>query len=431
MTKAQIGIIGFVIVIIIVFVLIFLGVIPGLKPSGPPVEPPKTVVSFWGLEGDESAWAEVITKYSLINPSVAIRFAGIEEDKYETLLIDSLAANTGPDIFLLHNDWLSKHKNKVLPAPANLINPSQVVEIFPRVVAENFISEEQIFALPISINTLALAYNRDVFDAKQVPIVPNGWADIKSLIPRLREVQAGRIMKEAISIGGSSRSVVNAPDLLTLFMLQYDASTSTSTSQREENVNLWDAIKFYIDFSDPRSPNYTLDDTFQNSLDAFVNGNTAMVFLYPQDIQTIKAKSQVAFSNLRILPMPQIDTNTPVNLTSFWGLTVSNKTANYPLAWDFINFATTNQQAVSAYATISGNSPALRASINDFKDHPVLKVFAPQILNARTYPRLRQAEARAIFDNMIKSAIETRGDGQRLENLVKEALSRINQLQQN
>lgn len=429
MTKAQIGIIGFVLVIIIIFVLIFLGVIPGLKPSGPPPEPPKTTVNFWGLKGEESAWAEVITRYSSANPSVAVRFTGIEEDQYESFLIDNLAANTGPDIFLIHYDWLSRHRNKILPAPSTMFTAPQISEIFPKIVGETFISNGQIFALPISVNTLALAYNRDYFDAKQVPIVPDGWADIKSLIPRLREIRDGRIAKEAISLGGSSTSVLNAPDILTLLMLQYAASTETPTKKREDKLNLLDALSFYIDFSDPRSPNYTLDDYFQNSLDAFVNGNAAMVLIYPEDVAKIRAKSQVSASNLRILPMPQIDKDRPVNLTSFWGLAVSNKTANYPLAWNFINFATTNQQVVSSYATISGNAPALRASINDFKDHPVLKVFSPQILNATTYPKLNEAAARAIFDNMIKSALGARGDTARMNIIVEEAIARVNSLQ--
>lgn len=429
MTKTQIIILGSVGAVIIVFALIFLGILPGLKNTAPPVEPPKTELNIWGLSGEESAWAEVITGFAASNPNILVKYTGVDEARYETFLIDSLAANTGPDIFLLHNDWLAKHKNKILAAPEALLNPERVLEIFPKVVSDVFVEEGKVYALPISINTLALAYNRDIYDAKQVSIVPDGWADIKGIIPRLREIKDGRIVKEAISLGGSRLSVANAPDILTLLMLQFGASRGEAFagSQGLASGDLLSALKFYMDFSDPKSPNYTLDESFKNSLDAFAEGSSAMVLVYPDDIQYIKGKSQLAFSNLKILPMPQVDSDNPVNLTSFWGLAVSNKTSKYDLAWNFINFATTNQTVVDSYATISGNSPALRSAINDFKDHPVLKVFAPQILNAKTYPKQKEAEARAVFDDMIKSALRDRTN---LKAIANEALSKISSLNQ-
>ena len=412
----QIAILGFVGLIVLIFLLIFLGAIPGLK-TPPPAAISKVPLTFWGIKGDESAWANVINSFQANNPNVSVSYITIDESAYENVLLDSLAAGAGPDIFLIHNDWLSRYKNKILPAPEAILNQNRISEIFPRVVYENFVSDNGVFAAPISINTLALAYNRDIFDAKQVSIVPDGWADIKSIIPKLRQLKNGRIEKEAISLGGSSVSVVNAPDLLTLFMLQFEAAKSSAS--------LLDALKFYIDFSDPKSKNYTLDDSFENSFGAYANGNSAMVFLYPADIQKIRAKNPLMSSSIRLLPMPQIDRDRPANLTSFWGLSVSNKTSDYNLAWDFINFATTNQSSVNSYALISGNSPALRSSINDFKDHPTLKIFAPQILNAKTYPSFDEKKARLIFDDMIKSALKDRS---RISTIAKDALTKISQL---
>lgn len=431
MTKAQIAIIGFVGLIVLVFTLIFLGVIPGLqRPGGNmPPPPPLTVVKLWGFAGEESAWAEVAARYEASNPGIDIVYTGVEKSNYENVLIDSLAANAGPDIFLLRHDWLQKHQNKILPAPEFLITPAQIADIFPKVVGSAFVKDNQVFALPISINTLALAYNRDIFDSKQVPTIPNGWTDIKNLIPRLREIKDSRILKSAISLGGTSASVKNAPDILTLLMLQFETATKTERGDsREAKQNLLDALKYYIDFSDPNSRNYTLDEGFKNSIDAFVEGLTAMAIVTPSDIQAIKVKNQVAFSNIRMLPMPQIDPNNPVNLTSLWGLAVSNKTANNNLAWNFISFAATNQAIVTGYSTISGNAPALRASITDFTDHPSLKVFAPQTLNAAVYPGRDEDRARTIFDNMIKSALSARGDNVRLQAIVEEALAQIGAL---
>ena len=409
MSKIQIGIIGFVVLIATVLILLFIGVIPGLKEK-PGIEIPKIELSLLGFKGDEASLQEVIRAYTAKNPAVLIRLSTVDEARYEENLIENLASLSGPDMFVFPSDWLSRHENKIVPAPATFIDEAKVAEIFPKVVGDDFVLNGQVYALPLFINTLGLIYNRDIFDAKQIVSPPETWDAIKGVIPKVREFQSGKLSKSAISIGGTSKSVQNAEDILALLMIQEggiitDAKTKVSHFEKEKAL---DAFKFYMDFSDPKSKSYTLDDSFKNSIDVFVDGTSAMIFAYPDDVKVIKAKNPRL--NFRILPMPQLDPNNIVNLADYWGIAVSKMSKNPNLAWNFINFAATDSEAVSAYVASSGNAPALRSAITNYAENPVLKVFAPQVLSAVSWPKLEAVKVREILNSMIEFSLRDRAN---------------------
>lgn len=409
MTKIQLGILGGFALVVVIAILIFTGVIPGLKREEKPVDVPRVQLNFWGTKYDEAAWAGVVASFMSKNPGISIAYRGISEDLYEKELLDNLAAGTGPDIFLIHNDWLLKHKNKISPLPESVINPAQVSELFPKVVTEDFVSGNSVFALPLSINTMALVYNRDSFDRKQVASPPADWDELLALIPKLRDVSSGKIVRSAISLGGSAKSVKNAPDILTLIMFQKGVNIWAVTNNRTGFGNgAEDALRFYAGFSDPKNASYTLDELQRNSVEAFANGETAMIFAYPKDIKDIKGINSTI--DLRIEPILQFDEAMPTNVADYWGIAAANRSKDLNVSWSFIKFATTDSLTARNYVLASENAPALRGSIGDYKNHPTLKVFAPQILAASSWPKSDRDKMREIFDGIIRSALQNRSD---------------------
>lgn len=77
---------------------------------------------FWGVFGDAEAYQEQIALFEKLNPSTKIVYERKPEDTYEQELIDALAAGRGPDIFLIHNSWLLKHRPKLAPLPSELLD---------------------------------------------------------------------------------------------------------------------------------------------------------------------------------------------------------------------------------------------------------------------------------------------------------------------
>src|SRR3990167_10329417 len=104
--------------LIVIFFLIFFGILPGRRE--PP--PPAVTIEFWGAGDAQSIWSDIISSYKETNPHVAINYQEIDQETYEEYLINRLAEGQGPDIFMLKNSWIEKHKDKISPLPQTPLN---------------------------------------------------------------------------------------------------------------------------------------------------------------------------------------------------------------------------------------------------------------------------------------------------------------------
>lgn len=423
-TRTQLIILGSVGVVILGIILLVVGIIPGLKTA----VPTKVELTYWGLRSDEQAMKDVIARYSQVNNNVTIKYTGIPEEQYEETLIDSLAAGTGPDIFLLRNDWVQKHKNKIFSAPSELVSGSTVTELFPSVVGSDLLEDGAVYGLPLSIDTLALIYNRSIFDAKQIAVPPVTWDGIRGIVSDLRELRSGTLEQGAIALGETNESVFNSDDILTLLMIQNGVDIYNESSNRVtiSNANGLSALNLYTDFAYRNSPAYAWDASLGNSINAFAEGNVAMGIFYHKQIRSLRERNPIL--SIGVLPFPQTDQNNPVNFAEYWSMVVSKNTSNYATSWDFINFATTNVSAASAYLASSGNPPALRSLIADNRQNADLRVFVGQSLTARSWPVPDHARVSKIINDMIESALINKASNDKLQNILKTAESEINRL---
>jgi len=74
-----------------------------------------------------------------------------------------MATGRGPDIYMIHNTWIPRYEEKLLGVPSELITIKDFQENFVDVVYKDFIVDGYIAALPLSVDTLALYYNKDIF----------------------------------------------------------------------------------------------------------------------------------------------------------------------------------------------------------------------------------------------------------------------------
>ena len=130
----------------------------------------KVNLEVWGLFDDSDAFSKVLIEYKKRNPYAGeISYKKMSVDSYENDLLDALATGKGPDIFLIHNTWLAKHKEKLAPAPENIVDgkpvpvvtAKQAQDVFPDVVTQDFVDESNVYALPLSVDSLALYVNKD------------------------------------------------------------------------------------------------------------------------------------------------------------------------------------------------------------------------------------------------------------------------------
>lgn len=406
LTRNQIIVLGAVAFIVLFLILGFLGVIPIFKSGQETSQgvPQEAILTFWGIDPSEN-FKGVLENYLNAYKNVRVNYQQIDEKTYENTLLNAWATGKGPDVFMFHRSWVYRQGDKVAPAPETKFSLYNLRQLFPDVIENDFSHQGKIYALPLYLDSLALFYNKDIFNAKGIALTPTTWNDFKNLIKPLTEFDFSRqIKKSAAAIGGSAKSINNAPDFLSLLMLQFGSYIVNPENLKVEfDQKSFEALNFYLQFATPSNPYYTWTDSFGNSIDSFASGDAAMIFNYAKEIPLIKQKNP--FLNFSVTSMPQFNLNQPLNYANYWGLAVSKQSVKQNLAWNFIIFMTTNQTTAEIYVRDSGLPPALRILINKYLTDPNLGTFAKQALSSKS---LHQKDYRMFgqsFSNMIESVL--------------------------
>ncbi len=420
MSRSRLIIIGAVGLIVIFFVLLFTGIIPGLQKSDPAQQVIK--LNFWGVFDEPRIMVEVTKTI----PGYQVTYRKFDVETYESELINALAAGRGPDVFMVHSSWLPKHTDKLTPISYPELRVGRLRDVFPAVVEQDFAPDgDLVYALPLYIDTLAMFYNQNIFDAKGVALPPQNWEEFQNLIPRLRELDSTRkIVKAAAAIGGSNRNVDRATDLLNTFMLQAGVPMVADDFSRASFAAAGiEPLLFYTRFANPASEFYTWSPTFKNSLDAFAEESAAVIFNYAYQIPLLKEKNP--FLEIGVAPLPQPkEAKTPVNFANYWGVAVSNKFVNRLGAWNFIWYLTINERTAKLYGEKTHHPPALRSLISQKLNDPQVGIFARQALSARSWPQIDNS----LVEQVLSKAIEDVLAGRSANQALKEAEDAITKL---
>lgn len=390
------------------------------------VRDPQVQLTVWGVfDGRDIFVNTLINAYQKKHPNVKVSYVQKtyllnEAQNYEKDLIDALAADAGPDIFMVHNTWIPKHHDKIgqfgpkLQATINFpfVN---FRDAFPKVVGEDFTRDTTIYGSPLFLDSLAMFYNRDIFDRKGIALVPKTWLELERLVSQLREINpaTNEIQKAAVAIGGSETSINRATDLLSAMMLQRGVEFTDQSNTRASFAHGTglvypglEALKFYTQFANPLSPLFTWSERFPYSIDSFASGNTAIMFNYAHEIPSLKSKNP--FLDFLVAPLPQLASVTPTKYSTYanyWGLTVS-KQSQYPTwAWDFVLSVTTDESIIGPYLEKTRKPPALLTLIDKKRNDPVLGIFARQALTAGSWWQQDNFAIDDIFSNMIREVI--------------------------
>jgi len=396
--------------VVLVAVAIFLFYIGGASKKQ---SQKKITLTVWGTE-PLTVFQDLSSFYS--SPGVSVAYTQIDPSEYENKVLAALAAGNGPDIFEVGNRDLPKWESALAPMPtstfATQFDMTKLQSYFPSVVKSDFVDNGQVYALPLSIDTLGMIYNRDFFDSAGIASPPTTWDDFESDILKLRKLNSqGQIVRAAAAIGGSETSIADATDILSLFMLQNGTTMTAANLSSAEFANEdatgnkpgIAAFNFYLQFADASSPYYTWNDNMGDSVQSFIQGNTAIIFGYQSTVATIKAKAP--FLNMAVAPMPQPKNATiAVNYPDYQGLAVS-KQGNILTAWNFILDWTTYTGGENIYLKDTGFPPAQRVAIAAAESDPDLAAFASQALSARSWYEVDSQKIDSIFNSAIQSAL--------------------------
>ncbi|MBN1326024.1 extracellular solute-binding protein [Candidatus Falkowbacteria bacterium] len=428
--------------IIIFFLLAALLVTSGFKCGGPPAgltlgKPQPVTLEYWKVFEESSDVQDLISAYQKEHPHIVINYRNFTYDEYEKQLVRALAEDRGPDIFSINTTWMREYQSLISPLPATVTIAYQVTKgtikketytemrtkktltlrdvkaLFPDVIYDNQVINDQIYGLPLSIDTLALYYNRDLLNNAGISNPPTNWDEFREDVIKLtKQDSKGNIIQSGAAIG-TATNVARSPDIISLLMMQngtpmtdsngYATFNQKPTGYQRELPPAAEALNFYNGFASPATQSYTWNENLPNSLESFMSGKTAFFFGYAYNLSTIKARAPKL--NFEIAKMPQV--GTPINFANYWTETVSKKSKNQNEAWDFIIFMTTNEEMNKTYLQKSRLPIALRNLIITQTDDLELAPFADQILTSRSWYKGKDAEASdKILEEMISGNLE-------------------------
>lgn len=399
-------------------------------------------LEIWGLFDDSDTFDEAFDAYRKANQNVKeIKYKKLTPDTYKKELLEALASGKGPDIFLIQNTWLPSFYDKVVPVIPDILNEQKFKLDFVDVAVSDFMNQRKIFAVPLSVDTLGLYYNKDLFNQAGITTEPKNWDEFIGYVKKLTKTNSsGQIIQSGAAIG-TVGNINRATDILNLLMLQggtamVDTEKGSATFDQlvkngEESAFPGEnALIFYTQFAKENSSFYSWNKDMHNSVDAFSEGTLAMMLNYSWKISEIKNKAPKL--NFAVAPVPQIKEDKPINYPNYWGYAVAkNKVSTFISSstgqqatipdevriaetWKLLKFLTVKPEvnmaqpitpaydAALEYAKKT-NKPAARKDIIEMqKVDPEIGVFALQNLMAKSWLQMNPEAVEAIFADMIE-----------------------------
>lgn len=326
--------------------------------------PSEVRLTYWGLfeppEVMNELIADYVTEFQQKNPKTTLTITYERKffetlEQYRELLLNRLVSGQGPDIFRAHSSWVPQFAAEMTPAPIETLSAEQFANTFYSVARQSCVIQNQVYAAPIMYEGLALVANVDLFQKAGLAIPQADesltWLQFAELSQALTKRAGGQLTQAGAAIG-TGANIPHSSDLVGLMLAQVDiTSLSTLEANQASAATVFD---FYGSFLNEER---VWDTTYSSSIDAFINGKVAMIFVPTWrilDIQELNPGIQ-----LQVIPVPQTPSPTKkmAQWSSFWVEGVSRDSAQSAIAWDFLRFLTTQETQKKFYSRATSFRP--------------------------------------------------------------------------
>jgi ABC-type glycerol-3-phosphate transport system substrate-binding protein len=372
-------------------------------------------LQYWTVYNDVEELRRIASQYKLLRPHVTVDIRRLRFEEFESVLLNALAEDTGPDIISVQNTAIRGKVSRLSPMPASVnmarlevkgkyaketvvtIEPVQlptqtyIQTAYVQTVADDIIINGKTYGLPLAIDTLALYYNKDLLDAAGVPLPPKTWPELFEAVKKATKYDAdGNIVQAGIAMG-TGANIDNAYDILTLLMYQTNVTMSSGRqvtfaeglqNRAHENHPAMQVLRFYTDFARDSKAIYSWNTSMPNAFESFIQGQSVFYLGYAFDAARIRARAPQM--NVEVTTAPQLPDAAPINVANYWIESVLKKSKHQNEAWDFVRFMTLPQN-VATYTAAAAQPSPLRTQVTAQLSNVTLAPFASQVLVAKNW----------------------------------------------
>lgn len=339
----------------------------------------KVTLVYWGIWEDKKVMQPLIDAFEKQYPNITIDYEEqdikqllLHNQAYPKLVVSRINAGNGPDIFCFHNTWYPMFSTVLAPFTQDVMSTQDYTNTFFPVVTQDLVHNGAIYGVPLSIDTLALYVNPEIFQSTKVP---TDWNDFYATAKDLTVKSSDGTITTAGAAMGTMDNVAHASDIVGLLLADSDVTPSTIGDNSDIAGK---ALLYYTNFAN--STGAIWNDNLPPSLQMFAQGNLAMYIGYSWDIYTIRSLNP----NLKFVvqPMPTLY-GTKRTLANYWAEGVSVKSKHPKEAMLFMKYLTQKETAQLFYtsaAKVRGfGEPYARGDLADsLKSNKLLYPFVEQ-----------------------------------------------------
>ncbi|MBU4479965.1 extracellular solute-binding protein [Patescibacteria group bacterium] len=422
MTNFQITILGFFTFFILVGIVLF----AGFKGGGQ-----STIVgsvNIWGTV-DKIIVDKLIRDLAVEDKTLKdVKYREITKISFDAELVEALASGNGPDVFILSQDSILKHQNKILTVP---------YESYPaRDFKNNFIEEGELYlndtgvlGLPFIVNPLVMYWNRDIFSENSIANPPKTWEEFFSLSGKITEIDESLNILTSLVAFGEFSNLIHAKDIISTLIIQAGSpiiSKEGVVLKKADGsiIPAEEAVDFFVQFSNPTKKSvYTWNRSLPDSQKSFLAGNLAVYFGYASELGELRAKNPNL--NFDVAVFPQATKGTSATFGRMNALVISKNSKNIAGAFEVIK-KLTSENSLSILSGYTELPPVLRNLLaKKPADNPYLGVFYDSALISKAWFDPNPQETDNIFQEMVESIVSGR---RTVKNAISATDSELNEL---
>ncbi|WP_026820759.1 ABC transporter substrate-binding protein [Arthrobacter castelli] len=351
------------------------------KPGGGPGG--SLAYTFWDPNFMESS-TKLISKFEAKNPKIDVEIAQIPITQYWTRLQTTFTGGNAPDIVTMNgpNFQLYASNDKLMPLDRRIASDDVNLAKYPSNLNELYTYENTQYAIPINFSTIALWYNKNLFDDAGVAYPNEAWTwdDLKDAAERITDQRRGIYgISPGSPISMAQENYYNTILQAGGYIISDDGRHSGFDDKRSI-----EGLKFWRDFmKEGVSPSYArISETDPTQM--FQSGQVAMYYGGSWRAPQWRQANMDAV-DLALLPSGPVGRQCTVHGMSY---AVAAGSANPHDAWNLLKFLT-NQESQALFARAGILIPAHADSQNIWLESMPeynLNAFIEMLDHAMPYP---------------------------------------------
>ncbi len=323
-------------------------------------------ISFivFGDPAEFAAYETLVATFQELHPDITLQLRHIpSQSEYRRQLATDFSGGAPPDVMLLNYRRFAHfaEQGALEPLEDYLANSPLIQEsdFFPEVI-ESFHYEDTLWCLPQNVSSLVVYYNKDLFDATELPYPTTQWTwdDFLDLARALTQDMDhdGTIDQYGVGI---------APSFFRLapFIWQNGGElVDDPTNPTRLALDSPQAMAAFQWFVDLQIKEHVVPDAVAEAVEKsevrFLNGRLAMMFNSRRGVPTYRTITDFAWDTIS-LPVGQ----TAAGILHSDAYCMAAATKNKEAAWTFIEFAN-SAQGQEVVATSGRTVPSLIAVAN-------------------------------------------------------------------